>query len=398
MKDIIIIHSNMEIGGAETSLLGLLNSLDYSKYRVDLFLLNPKGELMKMIPKTVNILKTPKCYENLNLPIKNVFKNGQIFIAVSRIMAKLFAYNFQKGEVNKNIGYTIKEYSHKYAVKFLPKIKKKYDLGISFIDPHYILGEKINAEVKLGWMHTDFNEISIDKNEDLKMWNQCDYIVCVSEACKEAFNKKHPELKEKTIVIENILPSNFVKIQSEKIKVNNEMIKNENEVNLCSVGRFSEAKNFDNIAEIFQYIERYGEKVKWYIIGYGNDEEKIRKSINEKHIEDKVIILGKKENPYPYIKFCDIYVQPSRYEGKAVTVREAQILNKPVIITNFSTAKSQLKDGYDGVIVPIDNEGCAKGIVQLIRDKSKQQELIENTKKNDYSNMKEIEKIYKVMR
>ena len=111
-------------------------------------------------------------------------------------------------------------------------------------------------------------------------------------------------------------------------------------------------------------------------------------------MEDNVIILGKKNNPYPYIKECDIYVQPSRYEGKAVTVREAQMLNKPVVITKFSTSRSQLKDGIDGIIVSLDNEGCARGIIDLIRDKNLQNKLIENTKENDYSNMKEVQKIY----
>ena len=114
-------------------------------------------------------------------------------------------------------------------------------------------------------------------------------------------------------------------------------------------------------------------------------------------MEQHVVILGKKENPYPYIKACDIYVQPSRYEGKAVAVREAQILNKSVVITNFETSKSQLKDGFDGVIVHMDNEGCAEGICNLIKDKKLQHKLIENTKITDYTNKQELEKIYALL-
>ena len=114
-------------------------------------------------------------------------------------------------------------------------------------------------------------------------------------------------------------------------------------------------------------------------------------------MEDRVIILGKKENPYPYIKACDLYVQPSRYEGKAVTVREAQMLCKPVVITRYATSASQLEDGVDGVIVPMDNEGCAKGIAAVIQDEKLRQHLIENTRNRDYSNAEEIEKIYQVM-
>ena len=114
-------------------------------------------------------------------------------------------------------------------------------------------------------------------------------------------------------------------------------------------------------------------------------------------MEDTVIILGKKDNPYPYIKACDIYLQPSRYEGKAVTVHEALILNKPVIITDYPTAYSQLKDGFDGVIVSMDIEGSANEIARVIKDKELQQRLICNMQSTNYSNESEIEKLYKLI-
>ena len=114
-------------------------------------------------------------------------------------------------------------------------------------------------------------------------------------------------------------------------------------------------------------------------------------------MDDTVIILGKKDNPYPYIKACDIYVQPSRYEGKCVAVREAQILDKPVVITNYTTAQSQLNDGFDGAIVPMDNAGCANALADFILDKDKQNQFISNMKTTDYSNQNEVEKIYKII-
>jgi glycosyltransferase involved in cell wall biosynthesis len=109
-----------------------------------------------------------------------------------------------------------------------------------------------------------------------------------------------------------------------------------------------------------------------------------------------VIILGKKTNPYPYIKQCDIYVQPSRYEGKSVTVREAQILCKPVVVTNYTTAPSQVKDGIDGVIVPTDNEGCADGIVRFIKNKELQLQITDHLRTHHYGNESEVEKVYQL--
>lgn len=398
MKKIFIIHSNMEIGGAETSLLGLLKSIDYENYEVDLLLLDPVGELMGLIPKQVKILREYSEYRNLVLPIKDVIKNKKIKISIGRLRGKLKA-NRENKKLNNtgDLCYLIKEYSHKYAIKSLLKIKGKYDLGISFIDPHYILEKKVDARVKLGWLHTDFSRIKVNTKEDFKMWNGCNYIVSVSDACKSSFDERYPQLKDKSIVIENILSEEFVKKQSKMINVDKEMNSNTDEIKICSIGRFCEAKNFDNVPNIVSKILKHGYKVKWFLIGYGSDEELIRKKIKEEKVTDNVIILGKKDNPYPYLNECDIYVQPSRYEGKAVTVREAQILNKPVIITKFATSDSQLKDRIDGVIVPMDNEGCSKGIISVINDVNLRNKLINGTKENNYSNKSEIDKIYNLI-
>ncbi|MEE0725806.1 MAG: glycosyltransferase [Clostridium saudiense] len=398
MKKIFIIHSNMEIGGAETSLLGLLKSIDYKNYEVDLLLLNHVGELMDIIPKQVRILREYSEYRNLLLPIKDVIKNKKIRIVIGRLRGKLKA-NRENKKLNNtgDLCYLTKEYSHKYAIKSLPNIKGKYDLGISFIDPHYILEKKVEAKVKLGWLHTDFSRINVNKEEDIKMWDGCDYIVSVSDSCKNSFDEKYPQLRDKSIVIENILPLEYVEKQSNAIDVSNEILKKNDVINICSIGRFSNQKNFDNVPNIAKQIIDQGYKIRWFIIGYGADEELIKRKIKEENVIANVIVLGKKDNPYPYLKTCDIYVQPSRYEGKAVTVREAQMLNKPVVITNFATSDSQLKNGIDGIIVPMDNEGCAKGIISIINDVNLRNKLIFGTKENDYSNKSEIDKIYNLI-
>jgi glycosyltransferase involved in cell wall biosynthesis len=169
-------------------------------------------------------------------------------------------------------------------------------------------------------------------------------------------------------------------------------------IKLLSIGRYSHQKNFDNLPDICRrLVNEHGEvDLKWYIIGFG-DETPIRRAIAETGMEEHVIMLGKKENPYPYIKACDIYVQPSRYEGKSVTVREAQMLCKPVVVTNYPTASSQIQDGIDGVIVPMDNAGCAQGIANVIVDTALQQRLIDYLSAHDYGNESEVEKIYKLI-
>ena len=169
------------------------------------------------------------------------------------------------------------------------------------------------------------------------------------------------------------------------------------ELRLLSVGRFCRAKNFDNVPDICRRILADGLNITWYLIGYGGDEALIRQRIAEAGMEQHVILLGKKSNPYPYLRACDLYVQPSRYEGKAVTVREAQLLCKPVVITNYATSASQLDDGVDGVIVPMDNAGCAAAIAALLRDPEKMHRLSTACTRRDYTNRAEIEKLYALM-
>ena len=192
------------------------------------------------------------------------------------------------------------------------------------------------------------------------------------------------------------MPKGLIRKQADTFAVENEM-PNDGSIQLLSIGRFTNAKNFDNVPDICRRILEAGLDIKWYLIGYGGEEPLIRQRIQEAGMEDRVMILGKKENPYPYIKACDLYVQPSRYEGKAVTVREAQMLCKPVVITRYATSASQLEDGVDGVIVPMDNEGCAEGIVRLLKDPERVQRLSAACARRDYTNAEEVKKIYRLL-
>lgn len=394
-KKIFIFSHAMEIGGAERALLGLLNSIDYSKYDVDLFLLKHSGELMPLIPKQVNLLPEISQYSAIMKPMVLALKEGQIKVVLGRLCGKLKAKLYDiKHTLNRSA--VAIEYSHKHTVKYLPKVNNEhYDIAISFLTPHYIVSEKVNADKKIAWIHTDYSTIELDVKSELAMCSKFDNIVSISDDVTRAFLSTFPSLENKIVKIENILSKDFIEEQADLFNVENEMT--DDSVELLSIGRFCEAKNFDNVPEIASIIKSKGVDFKWYIIGYGADENLIKSKIAQYNMEDTVIILGKKENPYPYIKACDIYVQPSRYEGKCVAVREAQILNKPVIITNYASSKSQLQDGFDGIIVPMDNQGCADGIVKVIDDKDLQNQLIENTKKTDYTNSKEIEKLYKLI-
>lgn len=386
----------MEIGGAEKALLGLLENIDTTKYEVDLFLMRHSGELMKYIPSNINLLPEISQYADLAVPIGNVLKKGHFKIAYGRYKGKKAAVK-RVSELGLGDNDVAIEYSHKYTAKYMPKISdKEYDLAISFLTPHYFVTQKVNAKKKVAWIHTDYSRVEMDRESQLVMYSNYDKIASISDKAAEKFVRIFPSLKDKVITIQNILPEKYINKITDEFTVENE-ISNDGSIKLLSIGRFCTAKNFDNIPEICKLIRNQGVNIKWYIIGYGGDEQLIKDKIAEFNMQDYVIVLGKKENPYPYIKACDIYIQPSRYEGKCVAVCEAQILNKPVIITNYATSASQLTDGYDGVIVPMDNQDCAEGIIQLLNNKELMHRLSENTKTVDYTNSKEVEKLYSII-
>lgn len=396
-KKIIIVSHAMFLGGVERSLVGLLEAFDYSQYDVDLFLLRHEGELLKYIPDEVNLLPEVKQYTVLARPMVDTLKEGHILLTLCRLYGKLKSKIYIKQHHHTESEVPI-DYSHKYTYKLMPFINKDkdYDLAISFLTPHYIVSHKVNAKKKIAWIHTDYDYIQTNKISQLSMWGNYDYIASISEAVTNNFVKNFPELAGKVIEIPNVLPVKLINKQANEFDVGDEMIE-DGSLKLLSIGRYCEQKNFDNIPFISRKLLELGLNFKWYIIGFGSDEGRIIESIKKCHMEDYVILLGKKSNPYPYIKACDIYIQPSRYEGKCVSVIEAQSLHKPVIITNYPTAKSQLKDGYDGMIVPMENEKCASRIQQIVTNGQLLDTMRQNCCKEDYSKYSEVQKIYKII-
>lgn len=393
---IFIAMHYMEIGGAETALVGLLNALDPARVDVDLFLYDHRGEMMQFIPEWINLLPQIPKYSVLERPIVELVKRGFWGIAAARLWAKWLSQKAYKrsGSTLENNGGLDK--MSKCTTPLLPKINQSvtYDLAISFLTPHRIVAEKVKAKKKIAWIHTDYTRVWVDAEDELKVWQKYDYVASISGDVTNTFLQVFPSLAPKIVEIENTLSPTFVRKRAELQNVDKE-IRHEGTITLLSVGRFSDAKNYDNVPDICKrLINETKSNIKWYIIGYGGDEALIRKKIKEAGMEEHVILLGKRSNPYPYIKACDIYVQPSRYEGKSVTVREAQMLCKPVVVTNYPTAPSQIRSGIDGVIVPMDNEGCAHGLAEVICDKFLQERIIAHLKTHDYGNESEVEKIY----
>ncbi len=404
---ILFVMHYLEIGGAETALIGLLNAIDYSRYDVDLFLHSHRGEMMAFVPKEVNLLPEVPIYAQIERPMKAVLKDGYGRMVLARLKAKKRTKQYIKQHSVKETAAGL-QYTADAVTPMLPAINPtvEYDLAISFLQPHNIVRDKVRARKKACWIHTDYSVVDVNAEQELPVWNAFDYVISISDDVTNSFLQAFPSLERKVVLIENILSPDFVRKRAGEFdaqKKLSEYADSEKTIKIFSVGRFCEAKNYDNVPDICRRINSQLStlnsqlSVRWYIIGYGPDKQLIRDRIAEAGMKENVILLGKKTNPYPYIKACDIYVQPSRYEGKSVTVREAQILFKPIVVTNYPTAKSQVKDRVDGKIVPMDNEGCAKGLAEFVLNTELQKQITEYLKTHDYGNEKEVEKLYQLI-
>ena len=395
-KKLLIVSHALELGGAERSLIGLLDALDPEIWDIDLFLLRHEGELMEDIPAYVNLLPAMPSYTVLARPMKDTLREGHVLLTAARLAGRIAAERYAKkhGHTESGVGL---EYSHKFTCPLMPAIQpnKEYDLAVSFLTPHYFVAKKVRAKKKIAWIHTDYSHVQVNVSSETVMWDAYDAIASISDAVTDSFLRTFPSLSNKIILIENILPVSLIQQQANKFTVEREMPSQG--ICLLSIGRYCTAKNFENVPDICSRLLSFGLDVYWCIIGFGPDKQLIRQKIAEAGMEERVILLGKKGNPYPYIKACDLYVQPSRYEGKCVTVREAQMLGKPVVITRYATSSCQLEDGVDGMIVPMDNASCAAGIADLLRDSERMQRLSYACKSRDYSNRQEVEKLYQIM-
>ena len=400
LRIFIAIHY-LHLGGAETSLIGLLQSLDPAKVDIDLFVYSHEGEMMKLIPGYVNLLPENTVWSMFEKPMKEVLRRGYLRMFFARMRAKLHMKQYVKNHQPKD-GSAIMGYVGEEVSKVLPNLHHlgEYDLAISFLMPHHFVLNHVLAKKKICWIHTDYTHIDVDAELELPVWSSYDHVISISEDVTKTFLQVFPSLKDKIVEIENILSPDYVRQRSELIsleEIQKEMPTDENCLNLLTIGRFSKAKKLEEIPAICRGIVEAGMNVRWYIIGYGGSDEYIRREIESEGMQEHVFLLGKKENPYPYIKACDWYIQPSRYEGKSVVVREAQMLCKPVIVTNYPTAPSQIRHGVDGVIVPMDIPSCVTKMVETLRDESLKASIVEYLESHDYGNMGEVEKIYKLL-
>jgi glycosyltransferase involved in cell wall biosynthesis len=392
-KEIVFVIPSLSAGGAEKSLVNLLNTIDYSLYNVDLILFHQSGLFLTMVPNQVTILNIGADYTTFSKGILGsllgFLKQLKLQLFINRIIF-LVKNNFIK---NKAVA---EQNSWTNIQKSIRNGAKKYDTAIGFLEKSsiYYIVDKIHATKKIGWIHTNYSKSGMNPAFDTNYFEKLTAIIGVSPECVADLKNHFPKLSNHIKIIYNIVsPALITNLANESI---NDKLLNTSNL-LVTVARLSPEKGCDIALEASKIMRDKGIDFRWIIIGDGQDKTLLKSKIAAYQLQNNFQLIGLKENPYPYIKACAIYVQPSRYEGKSMAIEEAKILKKPIVIANFATANDQINNGENGIIANMNPDHIADQIIKLLSDKELQNQFALNLSNEKLGTETEINKLYNLI-
>lgn len=349
MTRIVFVTSDMEIGGVQQSLLSLLRAFPRDDVRLALLLLSVSGELLSQVPPEVEIIEA-----------RDAVRLEKLRKGVSGTLRRL-------GAVHLFI--FAKSIYHQFGGKLGGKRKAVdgYDIAVAYNDglATWYTAKRVNASRKIAFVHTDVRSATYKAQNEREIYRQFDTICFSCESSKNSFLSLLPEYVSKTAIIPNILDKERIRLLASA----GEVLPNETgSVRLLTVGRLSHEKGLAKVPELLRCLKQDGYAVRWYIVGEGVEKENLRSLAAKYDVTYDLVLLGNKVNPYPLMASCDVYVQPSDYEGYCIALAEARTLNKPVLACDFNGAREQIRDSITGYVTGMKPEDMLPKLKRLVAD------------------------------
>lgn len=378
-KKIAFVAANCFVGGVETALINMLHCIDRNEYEITVFT-NFRGN-----PCVQDILPDIN-YVNLDLfDLRTSFFSELSKFDLFRLITILKNYVVIRTSSQWYVQdiYSCKHMNFK-SIHFDAVIAYKHAWSTS-----YIAKRAIEADKSLLWVHGELPSKNRDYIQTLSSFDHC---FCVSEYIRSYFLRYCPSMKEKTEIFHNILNANEI------IKKAQEPVA---EIGICgkttivTVGRLGQDKGQIVIPETASLLKKSGIDFTWYIVGDGPVRDDIEQEIQKRHMENNICLLGTKENPYPYMNACSIYVQTSTSEGWCLTTQEARILHKPCVVTDIPVMHEQFTDGVNGIIANgTDAAALYDGIMRLLSSQELRERIVNNLKAEPQDGAVEMQKLY----
>lgn len=342
-KTVLFVINTMNVGGVEKALLGVINKFLKDNWEVHIGMLKVGGDFLPYLPKSVIVHSIdgfdevkPILHTPLRESAKNYLKKWHIFEAI----LMLIFYASQKISGSSKTLYN-------YGLKRIPMFSnQEFDLAVAFAGPDAFIdtyvSKRIKAKEKWGWIHFDITKFGIDKGIIQKEYKNYSRINIVSNDAKDIFDKNFPVLADKTAFQPNIVDSDSILTMADE---DLNIIKDKNKTIILTVGRISQEKGqYMALQSLKEIIDTGIRNIEWWFVGTGTDYKRCHTYVMENNLSEYVKFYGVQTNPYPYMKACDIYVQPSLHEGFCITLAEAKLFKMPIITTDFTGAKEQLTD------------------------------------------------------
>lgn len=356
MKKIAIVTRKMVAGGIEKSILSMIDALDKKKYQITLFVMATGGEFSEYIPSHVKVKPIYGSEKTTLEKIKNKLKQGKVITAIKVLVYTILSKKV-KSVFNRELHY----------LKIVENQEEEFDIAIADHVPASLpviyVSECLKAKKRVAWIHSDVSRYKEHLDKYKKYYDKYDRIFSVSKEAKDKFENIYPDLSKKLDIFYNIISKEDLIKQSKSGEGFND---NFDGTRLLTIGRLCNEKGQDIIPQIAKKLKEKGYNFKWYCIGDGEDKQELQQKINEFNLNTEVVLLGNKNNPYRYLKECDIYVQPSRHECYCTTVTEAKCFAKPMVITDVNGSKEQIVNGENGLIVDFDVKQIFKSIEKLL--------------------------------
>lgn len=399
MKKILFVINTLGRAGAEMAMIEMMKNFDQFNYEIYLFVLLSQGELIDRIPKHVKILnkKYDKTPINSRLGNKVLVKNVLISSVKNFSLIRNVKYIFSNGiNMIRNKNFQKDKLLWKIVSDGSEKIGIKFDLAISYIEggSAYYVADHVNAVKKVAFIHIDYVKAGYCRKLDNDCYNKFDRIFTVSSEVKDVFIKYYPEHRNKTMIFHNILDKDEI---IKKSNMDGGFTDSYDGVRLLTVGRLTYQKGYDIAVKVMNILRNKGVDAKWYVLGEGPERKHIEELIEKYKLKNRFILLGDVANPYPYFKQCDIYVHASRFEGKSISIQEAQILGCAIAASDCSGNREQIENGVDGILLDYKIELMAEELELLIGDKKLRNNLSKAVLRKKILFKEDINMIYEMM-
>lgn len=397
MKKVLIVIYDMRIGGAQKSLLSFLQEFaekgKMKEYQVDLLPFNSDGVLMREIPEGIHVIQADPVFRwlgsRLNLRLLRHFSWRGLLGEARWLLRRVFKLNDKQCNIQQQVWQSWKS--------VIPPLAEKYDTAVAYLDgvAGYYIMDKVQADKKVLWLHSDYDKQQYNAAYDKKYYEGCQEIITVSEECREKLMKHFPDCAGKMHVLENI--SSYRSIMKKSRQGTAEEFDDAPGVKILSVGRLNWQKGMDIAVEAAACLEKAGLKFRWLIVGEGSEREKLEKQIDALDVQDCIWLTGARENPYTYMRACDLLVQPSRIEGKSIVLDEIKMFDKPIVAAAYPTVYDAITHEETGIITEISGQALCEGILRLCGDEALRHRIISNLAALPKGNENELQRYEDIM-